>query len=75
MNLTDLDSALENSIKRTARGGDRLELHNWCQMELSNLLSDLVNSELEQNGDALSNEEWVLDFFRIFKRVLKFGKF
>ena len=57
MSLTDLDSALENSVKRSARGRpDRFELQQWCQLELSQVLAELVNFELSQNGDALSNE-------------------
>merc|ERR1711892_286165 len=58
MNLTDLGSALENSIKRAAGGGGAkmTELEHWIQMELGSTLAELVNEELTSNGGAMSNE-------------------
>ena len=58
MNLTDLGSALENSIKRVAGGGGAkmTELEHWIQMELGSTLAELVNEELTSNGGAMSNE-------------------
>ena len=61
MNLTDLGTALENSIKRAASvggGGAKMpELEHWIQAELlGSNLSELVSEELDANGDAMSNE-------------------
>ena len=65
MNLTDLGTALENSIKRAASvadggagGGAKMpELEHWIQAELLGTnLSELVSEELDANGDAMSNE-------------------